>query len=606
MFRFFRTVFTTLLLLSPHLADADCVVVFDEIMYHPAVADPATESQREWIELRSEMGVDIDLSGWRLSGGVNYLFPPGTILSRGARLLIAADPGGFQAATGVSGALGPWLGQLSNAGERIELRDNNDRVMDSLEYRTNDDWPTAADGGGASLAKREAGLATNDPRSWKASRTIGGTPGAENFPDSLPPLVTTVIPLDALWKYQADGSDQSTLWRADIFDDAAWAEACASFQLGSDILPAPANPATALPAGPTTYYFRRHFLFQGRPLATTLLLNLLADDGACVYLNGTELIRSNLPVGTLSHTTLASTPKRAAPLLQGFTIPASTLRNGDNVLAIEVHQAGALAPFRNAAIAAAPLAYWHLSEIENPVGDLADLADATESGAQTGTIQGMQRASLGVAGPRPSDGFAGFDANNAGFAFQGNNDGGDDVVLFPDDGTLTFASPRKFSVEAWVKGPAAQEDGAAIICKGTGGGGEQFCLDIVSGRFRFFVRNESGAAVVAHSTVAPSNTWQHVALAFDQAGGVMRLYVNGSLAISAAPPATLLNTNHEISLGARKGTSGPAYNLNFNGSIDEVAVYNRALSAAEILAHYNAAFAANSGGTETTDAAFAA
>jgi hypothetical protein len=606
LFRFFRIVLTTLLLFSPRLADADCVVVFDEVMYHPAAPDPATESQREWIELRSEMAVDIDLSGWRLAGGVNYLFPPGTILSRGARILIAGDPAAFQAATGVSGALGPWTGQLSNDGERIELRDNNDRVMDSLEYGTNDDWPTAADGGGASLAKKSAGLATSDHHSWKASRTIGGSPGTENFPNSLPPLITTVIPLDGLWKYKTDGSDQGTFWRTDTFDDTSWPEARATFQLGSDVLPLPATAATSLVGGPTTYYFRRHFIFQGQPLATTLLLKLLADDGACVYLNGAELTRWNVPAGTLNHTALAASPQRSTPILHDFTIPSSALRNGDNVIAIELHQAGELAPFRSATIGAGPVAYWHLSETQSPVGDLADLANTTEAGAQTGTIQGMSPTSLGTAGPRPSDGLSGFDASNAGVAFQGNNDGGDDVVLFPDDGTLNFASAKKFSVEAWIKGPAAQEDGAAIICKGTGGGGEQFCLDVVSGRFRFFVRSGSGAAVVAHATVAPNNAWQHVAIAFDQAAGVMRLYVNGALAISMTPPATLLNTNHEVSLGARKGTSAPAYNLNFNGSIDEVALYNRALSASEVLDHYNAAFAANSAGADTTDAVFAA
>ena len=52
---------------------ADSVVVFNEINYHPK-ADTGTE----WVELRNLMGVNVDLSGWRLSGGVEFTFASGT------------------------------------------------------------------------------------------------------------------------------------------------------------------------------------------------------------------------------------------------------------------------------------------------------------------------------------------------------------------------------------------------------------------------------------------------------------------------------------------------------------------------------------------------
>ena len=44
-------------------AQADSVVVFNEIMYHPAVNEPGLE----WVELHNENSVDVDLSGWRLT-----------------------------------------------------------------------------------------------------------------------------------------------------------------------------------------------------------------------------------------------------------------------------------------------------------------------------------------------------------------------------------------------------------------------------------------------------------------------------------------------------------------------------------------------------------
>ena len=54
----------------------DSTVVFNELMYNPADDDGATE----FIELRNQMSVDMDLSGSRLSGGVRYEIPQGTIL----------------------------------------------------------------------------------------------------------------------------------------------------------------------------------------------------------------------------------------------------------------------------------------------------------------------------------------------------------------------------------------------------------------------------------------------------------------------------------------------------------------------------------------------
>jgi hypothetical protein len=48
----------------------DSVLVFNEIQYHPA-DDAATE----WVELRNLHGVDVDISGWKIDGGVAFTFP---------------------------------------------------------------------------------------------------------------------------------------------------------------------------------------------------------------------------------------------------------------------------------------------------------------------------------------------------------------------------------------------------------------------------------------------------------------------------------------------------------------------------------------------------
>ena len=149
-------------------------VVINELMYHPVGG-----SQHEWVELHNQLAVDVDLSRWSLQEGVNFAFPTGTILGGGEFLVVASDPAAL-AASGVTGAIGPFTGQLSNGGETIELRNNSDRLIDSIDYSDDGLWPIAADGSGASLAKISEGSDGTLPANWHASAEVGGTPGESN------------------------------------------------------------------------------------------------------------------------------------------------------------------------------------------------------------------------------------------------------------------------------------------------------------------------------------------------------------------------------------------------------------------------------------------
>ena len=157
---------------------ADSTVVFNEIMYHPA----ASEAQLEWFELHNQMAVDMDISDWFLSAGVFYRFPEGTIVPGGGYLVVAISPGALEQSTGYPGALGPYVGRLDNSGERLELSNNNGRVMDRLRYRVGGRWPVKADGSGVSLAKVGRQTASAAAENWAPSLQVGGTPGRANFP----------------------------------------------------------------------------------------------------------------------------------------------------------------------------------------------------------------------------------------------------------------------------------------------------------------------------------------------------------------------------------------------------------------------------------------
>jgi hypothetical protein len=64
--------------------------------------------------------------------------------------------------------------------------------------------------------------------------------------------------------------------------------------------------------------------------------------------------------------------------------------------------------------------------------------------------------------------------------------------------------------------------------------------------------------------------------------GGLQLYIDGQLAGSNNAPATLLNTTHDISLGSRENTSTSGYTLPLFGALDDVRIYTRALSLADV------------------------
>jgi len=162
---------------------------------------------------------------------------------------------------------------------------------------------------------------------------------------------------------------------------------------------------------------------------------------------------------------------------------------------------------------------------------------------------------------------------------------------------VNFQGHTNFTLEAWVNGAAEQSDAAGIIAKGTADNGspnnaaEQFCIDISAGKFRFFTRGNANALFEADAAVGPNGTWQHLVGVYDDAGGQMYLYVNGELSGQGTTRGGGLRaSSHPVSIGARRGGVSPDYDLDWNGEVDEVAIYNYALSAPQVAAHYAAAY----------------
>ncbi len=149
---------------------------------------------------------------------------------------------------------------------------------------------------------------------------------------------TTIIPTGATYKYLDNGSNQGTAWRATTFDDSTWKSGAAQLGYGDG------DEATVVGYGGDasnkfiTTYFRKSFDVSDPSSLSALTLNLLRDDGAVAYLNGTEVFRTNMPTGTITSSTLASEAIEDNTYYTASISP-SLLVAGTNVLAVEVHQA---------------------------------------------------------------------------------------------------------------------------------------------------------------------------------------------------------------------------------------------------------------------------
>lgn len=186
--------------------------MINEILFRPGTAFPENTAL-EFIELHNPGDQAADLTGWKLVDGVDYSFPPGTVMAPGAYLVVAADPSALAAASGFSGALGPWGagGTLSNSGETVTLaRPDGSGGMttaDEVRYADEGDWAVStrnalggwswvspASSAGASVERRNPDLAGGSGQNWGASVAAGGTPGAVNsrFATNLAPLIGDV------------------------------------------------------------------------------------------------------------------------------------------------------------------------------------------------------------------------------------------------------------------------------------------------------------------------------------------------------------------------------------------------------------------------------
>ena len=159
-------------------------------------------------------------------------------------------------------------------------------------------------------------------------------------------------------------------------------------------------------------------------------------------------------------------------------------------------------------------------------------------------------------------------------------DGVDDYVQVGDKANLRFTDALTMS--AWIYPTAAaipgSNDGGGIIVNKEG---EYEIARFADGTIRWAIANSSGLWFWTNTgVVAPQNQWAHVAAVYD--AGAVRVYINGSLvqtfALSGSTIGDNLPGSDDFRIGARQG----GFSQEFQGRIDDVRVYDLALSPSEI------------------------
>ena len=272
--------------------------------------------------------------------------------------------------------------------------------------------------------------------------------------------------------------------------------------------------------------------------------------GVGVFTTNNNVIRSNSPVRVLIP--VASTPST----WNATNFNDSSWLAGINGVgfgpanAVEANYAAAIEP-------TAPVAHWRLNET-------AGATTAANIGSGANLNGTYNAATLGTAGPRPPQ-FSGFESNNIAPTFNGTAG----YVNVPNS---ILNNRGAFTIAGWIKPTVTPSSRIGLF-------GQNDCVEfgfIAGTTLECYTINGGSVQATYTNTM---NTWHHVAAVGD--GTSVRIYVDGVQRASGGTTTANYGSSSEpfrIGGGGIFDTSGNF----FNGQIDEVVVYHRALSVSEL------------------------
>ena len=173
-----------------------------------------------------------------------------------------------------------------------------------------------------------------------------------------------------------------------------------------------------------------------------------------------------------------------------------------------------------------------------------------------------------------------------------NFDGVDDFVNLGNPAALQMTG--SMTISGWINAAAFPADDAAVVSKRSDRGYQlDTTIDQGPRAIGFKLTSSSGGDMIRYGTTALApNSWYHIAGVYDAASRTMHVYLNGVLndgVLVGTVTSSQQNSASNVDIGQRGGGG-----YGFNGRIDDVRIYNRALTAAEIQADMNTSLGSSS------------
>lgn len=151
-------------------------------------------------------------------------------------------------------------------------------------------------------------------------------------------------------------------------------------------------------------------------------------------------------------------------------------------------------------------------------------------------------------------------------------------ILIPESASVNLSQMTNWTIEAWINPASFNNSGFPTIFD-QGHWTASLGLNTGTGKLENWINN---ANVIDSATSVPLSQWSHVALVYN---GVNRIFYINGVQSGSFPAVAISADNSGDAIGGVSDNSGVGY---FDGEIDEVSVYNTALSASQIAAIYAA------------------
>lgn len=149
---------------------------------------------------------------------------------------------------------------------------------------------------------------------------------------------TVLIHAGGPWRYDDSGNDLGAIWRDPEFDDTLWSKGSAP--LGFGLINGTTLETIINPLRNITVYFRQSFALNQAATLTAANCKAQIDGGAIIYINGTEMIRDNMPSGAVTYFTRSSSDGNEGDF-DNFPFSPQLLTEGTNTIAAELHNISA-------------------------------------------------------------------------------------------------------------------------------------------------------------------------------------------------------------------------------------------------------------------------